>query len=595
MVKRRAYLLGRGVPGETPDMGGAALAGRRARRLHRRDIRLVRLARSSFGIALSLLLSSASPALSAPKPAPAPPPSATPAETRSIGGSLVRSLMAQAAISVAQSSSPSCTLSASATSVTAGTRFTLSWSATHNPTAGYITQGQSVRLLRPLPFGTSLLSSGSTTLTALATGAYTYTLTTSNPSGPGTCSTTVRVTGTATPPDIPTVVDRIGLATAVGISGHDPNIRKYDILWTVNPLTATSPVMSGFYIPYNREPLGVPGQTTPFGAEEHHPISWYLANRPDWLVYKNDRTQLAVSFEYRNAAGQPYHLPPIDITNPAVRQYIWDRRIAPALLEGHRLISFDNGTPFNVDQRAGVKNASGEWRQLFGAHPSDPVYVQAMREWLEWMRRRINAAGARVIMNVDYGRGGEADFISIASAADMVLNEASFVNQYCSKQDYHYQDDVPGRPDPDVWTERFTTFRTVARQRGLVLTHSCTASQIQPGVVSWAIANYLLVRGPHTFIAFYYGQTSPTTRSLVIERPEFNVQIGSPAGEPTRISGTKMWSRPYTNGIVLVNPSATTPHSTTLPPGTYRDLEGNIMQGRITLSPTTGLVLLYGR
>jgi hypothetical protein len=352
--------------------------------------------------------------------------------------------------------------------------------------------------------------------------------------------------------------------------------------------------MSGFYIPYNREPLGVPGETARFGAEEHHPIDWYRANRPDWLVYRSDRTTLALSFEYRTVAGQPYHLAPIDITNPAVREYVWNRRVAPALLEGHRLISFDNGGPFNTDRRAGVRDASGAWRQLFsgGTPARDPEYVRAVREWLEWMRRRVNAAGARVAMNMDYGTGAEAEFLSIAGAADVVLHEGSFVDQSCSKDHPRYQDDVPGSAPPDLWTARFTTFRQVARQRGLVLTQACTAGQLQPGVVSWAIANYLLVRGPQTFIAFYYGATAAAMRSVVVERPEFGVPIGAPAGEPTRIPGTKAWSRSYTNGIVLVNPSATTASSTPLPAGTYRDLEGNVRQGRITVPPTSGLVLV---
>jgi hypothetical protein len=336
---------------------------------------------------------------------------------------------ARAAAASAQSPSPSCTLSISTDSVRAGTAFTLSWTATHDPTAGYITQGQNVRLLRPLPWGTARLPVGSKTVTALEAGTYTYTLTTASGSGPSTCSTTVRVSGTATPPDVPTVLDRIGLA-AIEVSGNDPNLRRYDFLWAVNPLTPTSPAMSGFYIPYNREPLGVPGEPVRFGAEEHHPIAWYRANRPEWLVYRSDRTTLALSFEYRTASGQPFHLPPIDITNPAVREYIWNRRIAPALLEGHRLISFDNGGPFNTDRRAGVKDASGSWRQLFTASTTakDLDYVRAVREWLESMRRRINAAGARVAMNMEYGRGIEAEFVSVAGAADLVLHEGSWTS-----------------------------------------------------------------------------------------------------------------------------------------------------------------------
>jgi hypothetical protein len=508
-------------------------------------------------------------------------------------GTALPLLLAALPPAVAQPASPSCTLSASPASVRAGTPLTLSWTATHGPTAGFITQGADVKLLRPLPWGTAVLPAGSKTITALEAGTYTYMLTTSSKAGPSTCSTSVHVTGTATPPEVPAVLDRIGLATVAGISGGDPNIRKYDVLWTVNPLAPTSPPMSGFYIPYNREPLGVPGEPARPGVEEHHPIDWYRANHPDWLVYRPNRTQLALSFEYRTAAGQPYHLAPIDITNPAVRGYIWSRRIAPALLEGYRLISFDNGGPANSDRRAGVKDAAGAWRQLFGDAPRDPTYVRAVREWLEWMRRRINAAGARVAMNMDYPKGMEAEFLAVAGAADMVLNEGSFVNQHCSKDDPHYQDGVPGRPDPDVWTERFTLFRQVAQQRALVLTQSCTG-QVSDGVLSWAIANYLLVRGPRTFIAFHSGPTGAAMRSLVIDRPEFGVRIGSPAGDPARIPGTKMWTRAYTKGLVLVNPSATAPQPTTLPAGTYRDLEGRVRQGRIAVSPTTGLVLVVG-
>jgi hypothetical protein len=198
-------------------------------------------------------------------------------------------------------------------------------------------------------------------------------------------------------------------------------------------------------------------------------------------------------------------------------------------------------------------------------------------------------------MNMDYGKGVEAEFISIAGAADVVLHEGSFLDQHCRKDHPRYRDDVPGNPAQSYWTERFMTFRRVAQQRGLVLTQACNASQLQPDVVSWVIANYLLVRGPQTFIAFYGGAPSTPARSLVLERPEFNIQTGAPTGEPARIPGTKMWSRAYTKGLVIVNPSATTAQSTTLPPGTYRDVEGSSWQGRITVPPTSGLVLVAAR
>jgi hypothetical protein len=45
---------------------------------------------------------------------------------------------------------------------------------------------------------------------------------------------------------------------------------------------------------------------------------------------------------------------------------------------------------------------------------------------------------------------------------------------------------------------------------------------------------------PPTSTAAPHGQTAATARNIVMERPEFGVQIGSPTGEPTSVPGTKI-------------------------------------------------------
>ena len=57
----------------------------------------------------------------------------------------------------------------------------------------------------------------------------------------------------------------------------------------------------------------------------------------------------------------------------------------------------------------------------------------------------------------------------------------------------------------DAWTRRFTAFRTIAEDRGLIVADICYSTSgsilsLSAEEVSWAIANYLLVRGDRTYM-----------------------------------------------------------------------------------------------
>ncbi len=71
------------------------------------------------------------------------------------------------------------------------------------------------------------------------------------------------------------------------------------------------------------------------------------------------------------------------------------------------------------------------------------------------------------------------------------------------------------------------------------------------------LSNYLLVKGQHTFINMEYSGSPEWF-------PEYEVQIGKPSGEmPGSISSLwrsdwQVYARPYSNGLILVNPSENT-------------------------------------
>src|SRR5437588_12113199 len=86
--------------------------------------------------------------------------------------------------------------------------------------------------------------------------------------------------------------------------------------------------------------------------------------------------------------------------------------------------------------------------------------------------------------------------------------------------------------------------------------------------VQWVLANYLLVKGRHTYVFI----TGVQEYGYLYLRPEYAAQIGSPIGA---MSGKgPIYFRNFTHGLAIVNPSASHGYTVQLPANTYKDLYG---------------------
>lgn len=85
-------------------------------------------------------------------------------------------------------------------------------------------------------------------------------------------------------------------------------------------------------------------------------ISYFLDNHPDWILYKNDRVTPA--YETTDDASRGGR-PPLDITSPAVRQYLLNTYLIPAYQGGFQGVAFDNAYSVNFKGRAGVYSTAG--------------------------------------------------------------------------------------------------------------------------------------------------------------------------------------------------------------------------------------------
>ena len=104
--------------------------------------------------------------------------------------------------------------------------------------------------------------------------------------------------------------------------------------------------------------------------------------------------------------------------------------------------------------------------------------------------------------------------------------------------------------------------------------------------IQWALASYLMVKehSSELFIAGYqdYG--------IDAWYNEYKAQIGSPLGAMHLSNG--VYSRSYSNGLSMVNPSSRKTFTVRLNPAVhYVDLYGHSVGGVITMRPHSGLVL----
>ena len=300
-------------------------------------------------------------------------------------------------------------------------------------------------------------------------------------------------------------------------------------------------------------------------------LKWYQENKPEWVVYKADRTNAANGYEYDWGAYIA-----LDITRQDVREYILNTFLIPAIEQGYHAIAFDNVMVHNLHRRCGVYR-EGKWVQQYSGEVRDPVFAAAVMDYLRWMKREINARGAALAMNAKVDPQQPETTWELISLADIWLDEGGFS-----------QDSRKGIVD-QPWEVRYNVSRLKAAEGGYVGANKTGVKfeDIPESEITWILANFLLVRGEHSYLAItgdkYTGELLPYPLS-------FNPPVGRPVGD-SRKEG-KLYVRDYQNGFIAVNPSSKESASFDTPSGNWTDRLGRDIPGTITLPPRSGIILL---
>ncbi|MFT4094307.1 MAG: putative glycoside hydrolase [Niabella sp.] len=335
---------------------------------------------------------------------------------------------------------------------------------------------------------------------------------------------------------------------------------KVFFVWGATVPGKISSIVTSKYFPSYRNP------------DRHLDIEWYKKNHPDWIMYKGDRVTPAYGYIYDYGG-----LVPLDVSNPEVRNFYLKEFILPAIQQGFKMVAMDNADLGNWPGAVGhFKN--GTWVPLYTGKKNDKAFQDNMIGWMHFLAEGLHSLGVKVAANIKANSASPEIVLRMMHTVDIWLDENGFT---------HTGKNITGK----TWQRQFDYLKEIAPVKGYVSINQVggTVEQADAAQIEWVIANFLLTRGPQSLLAI----TGFEQKAICQEfhyRPEMDVNIGAPVEKPHQQQS--VWVRHYQKGLVYVNPSAVDTATLILPKGKWKTISGVIKQGKLSLIPGSGVVLI---
>jgi Hypothetical glycosyl hydrolase family 15 len=418
-----------------------------------------------------------------------------------------------------------------------------------------------------------LRSAGVLASVAIAACGTTGKMTRHSSPAPACCSPGSTPTGS-----FPSTASDIHLGLAFDYDAHNAAAisRSVDYIWGGYSVNGDSsidlrvPHIDG-YLPFNIDayPQNIPG----------HSLSDWVRSHPDWIVYRCDGKTPAY---YGQNGGNV----PLDVSNPAVLSYQL-AQVDKLFAKGANGVDFDVFDFNNLSGACGI-HERGVWKSL-GYPNTNQDNARIDDDALRWLRTMSQAIRSRfpgktIALNLNLVEAGSR-IQEIAPYVDMIFDESGFTA-------YGGQN-----LSSETWRAEFEALEYLNKVgkafdlNGIVPAsddQSVTADQI-----NWVLANYLLVKGAHSYTYIYAGTnstagSSPSDYGTFYDRPQYHIPIGQPTSGAVNTQGVVM--RYYSHGLAIVNPSPGQTFTVSLGKA-YRDTFGHLYSA-VTVPPASGIVLL---
>lgn len=302
-------------------------------------------------------------------------------------------------------------------------------------------------------------------------------------------------------------------------------------------------------------------------------IKWYQENHPDWVMYQEDRKTPAYGYIYDYGG-----LVPLDVSNPAVKEYYLQKFIMPAVNAGYKIVAMDNVDLGNWPKAIG-RYAGEKWIPLYTGKKDDSAFHKTMIEWMQFLKDRLNPLGVAVVANIKATTASEHVVLQTIHAVDAWLDENGFAHRGVKVTD-------------DKWEKAIAIIHKIAPEKGYISINQMkgeNAKDWPKEQVEYVIGSYLLSRGPKSLLAMC-SYTDKAIYHHFFYRKEMDTDIGEPVSVPVK-EPSGLWVRKFTKGIVIVNPSSKKSETYDLPKGKWKTMNHETVIGRLDIPAASARIL----
>ena len=368
-------------------------------------------------------------------------------------------------------------------------------------------------------------------------------------------------------------IDNIHLEQIFSYHIPDPRsiARYYDFVWGADidqlaAFRAGNPnIQLSYYIPFNRD------NGTFDDAEQgrKHGLAYWKNFHPDWILYQCDRTTPAYEDNDPNM--------PLVFSNPAVVEWQLQTYARPAMAAGYDAIAADNVDLQNFYGACGYYQ-NGTWIQRYTGQHDDPQWQADVIQWTALMQAGLHRLQRPLALIPNLALGSISPTAPVIQElidhVDGVLDEGGFTNY------------ANGYVTGDQWAQMIDFIRNVQQQfKPYYLINQYKSTPLSQAQIQWALSSYLMAKDRLSTV-FISGDQQ---YGADLRYPEYAAAIGTPQGNMYK--NQQVYWRKYSNGLVIVNPSASTRYTVTLDKS-YLDAYGNHINKMVTLQPHSGMILL---
>ncbi|HEY7416017.1 MAG TPA: putative glycoside hydrolase, partial [Ktedonobacteraceae bacterium] len=349
--------------------------------------------------------------------------------------------------------------------------------------------------------------------------------------------------------------------------------RYYDFIWgadidQVADFRAGNPnILLSYYIPFNRDN----GTFDNSDLGKQHNLTYWKNVHPDWILYQCDRTTPAYEDNDPNM--------PLVFSNPAVVNWQFQTYALPAMAAGYDAIAADNVNLQNFYGACGYYQ-NGKWVQRYTGQPGDPQWQTDITQWAIRMQAALHSLQRPLALIPNLSLGSISPTAPVVqqfiSHVDGVLDEGGFTNY------------ANGYVTGAQWVQKINFIRNVQQQtEPYYIINQYPSAPLSRAQIQWALSSYLMAKGSLSTVFISGNQQY----GVDLRYPEYSIAIGTPQGN--MYGSQQVYWRKYSNGLVIVNPSASTHYTVTLDKS-YLDAYGNRVSKTLTLQPHSGIILLNG-